>query len=101
MARAFPALRWCRYADDGLVHCRNEMEAQSVREALQARLAECRLELHPTKTRIVYCKDDRRRDKSETVMLTFSVIASGHDRSWDRIRRRCSVGSPQRSANQR
>lgn len=71
MARAFPALRWCRYADDGLVHCRNEMEAQSVREALQARLAECRLELHPTKTRIVYCKDDRRRGKSETVMFAF------------------------------
>ncbi|MGF6425593.1 group II intron reverse transcriptase/maturase [Bradyrhizobium elkanii] len=45
MARMFPDLRWCRYADDGLVHCRNEMEAQSVREALQARLAECRLEL--------------------------------------------------------
>ena len=71
MARTFPDLRWCRYADDGLVHCRNEMEAQSVREALQARLAECRLELHPTKTRIVYCKDDRRRGKSETVMFDF------------------------------
>jgi group II intron reverse transcriptase/maturase len=71
MARMFPDLRWCRYADDGLVHCRNEMEAQSVREALQARLAECRLELHPTKTRIVYCKDDRRRGKSETVMFDF------------------------------
>jgi RNA-directed DNA polymerase len=71
MARTFPDLRWCRYADDGLVHCRNEMEAQSVREALQARLAECRLELHPTKTRIVYCKDDRRRGNSGTVMFDF------------------------------
>jgi hypothetical protein len=47
------------------------MEAQIVREALQARLVECRLELHPTKTRIVYCKDDRRRGKSETVMFDF------------------------------
>jgi group II intron reverse transcriptase/maturase len=71
MARTFSDLRWCRYADDGLVHCRSEMEAQIVREALQARLAECRLELHPTKTRIVYCKDDRRRGKSETVMFDF------------------------------
>jgi hypothetical protein len=24
--------------------------------ALQARLTECRLEMHPTKTKIVYCK---------------------------------------------
>lgn len=47
------------------------MEAQSVREVLQARLAECCLELHPTKTRIVYCKDDRRRGKTETVMFDF------------------------------
>lgn len=55
----------------GLVHCRNEMKAQSVREALQARLAECRGELHPTKTSIVYCKDDRRQSKSESVMFVF------------------------------
>jgi integrase len=39
--------------------------------------------------------------KARRSCLTFSVIASGHDRSWGRIRRRCSVGSPQRSANQR
>jgi RNA-directed DNA polymerase len=71
MARTFPELRWCRYADDGLVHCRNEKEAAVVRDALQARLAECHLELHPMKTKIVYCKDDRRRGKHETVMFDF------------------------------
>ena len=68
---AYPDLRWCRYADDGLVHCRSETEAQSVREALSARLAECGLELHPTKTKIVYCKDHRRRSKYETVSFDF------------------------------
>jgi hypothetical protein len=47
------------------------VEAQSVCEALKTRLAECRLELHPTKTRIVYCKDDRRQGKNETVMFDF------------------------------
>ena len=71
MARTFPELRWCRYADDGLIHCQSEVEAQSVCEALKTRLAECRLELHPTKTRIVYCKDDRRQGKNETVMFDF------------------------------
>jgi RNA-directed DNA polymerase len=71
MARRFPDLPWCRYADDGLVHCRSETEAHTVREALAARLAECRLELHPTKTKVVYCKDHRRRDKYETVSFDF------------------------------
>ena len=70
MARRFPDLAWCRYADDGLVHCRSEEEARTVREALAARLAECRLQLHPTKTKVVYCKDDRRRSKHEAVRLS-------------------------------
>ena len=61
MARTHPDLPWCRYADDGLVHCRSEEEAQAIMVELQLRLAECRLEMHPTKTKIVYCKDGRRR----------------------------------------
>jgi group II intron reverse transcriptase/maturase len=60
MTRTHPDLPWCRYADDGLVHCRNEQEAQAVKAELHARLAECRLEMHPTKTKIVYCKDGKR-----------------------------------------
>src|SRR5271166_1403437 len=48
MRRAYPDLPWCRYADDGLVHCRTEHEAEAVKTALQARLSECRLELLPT-----------------------------------------------------
>lgn len=71
MARAFPNLPWCRYADDGLVHCRSEEEARIVREALETRLSMCRLELHPSKTKIVYCKDDRRKGKYETVTFDF------------------------------
>ena len=60
MKRTYPHLLWCRYADDGLVHCRTEQEAEALKAALQARLAECQLELHPDKTRIVYCKDVKR-----------------------------------------
>jgi hypothetical protein len=64
-------LLWCRYADDGLVHCRSEAEAQIVRDALGARLAECRLELHPTKSRVVYCRDHRRMRRHEAVSFDF------------------------------
>ncbi len=44
-----------------IVHCRTKREAEEVREAIAARLTDCRLELHPEKTQIVYCKDDNRR----------------------------------------
>jgi group II intron reverse transcriptase/maturase len=71
MARTFPELPWCRYADDGLVHCRVEHEAERVKAALQGRLAECHLEMHPTKTRIVYCRDGQRRGKYPNVKFDF------------------------------
>ena len=58
MARTHPDLPWCRYADDGLVHCCSEQEAKALKAELQARLAECYLEMHPTKTRIVLCQEE-------------------------------------------
>jgi RNA-directed DNA polymerase len=57
MARQYPHLPFERYADDAIVHCRNRREAEEVRKAVAQRLRECRLELHPEKTKIVYCKD--------------------------------------------
>src|SRR5258707_5914137 len=61
----------CRYADDGLIHCRSEQEAEALKAELQARLAECRLELHPTKTKIVYGKDGKRGGKYLNVQFDF------------------------------
>jgi RNA-directed DNA polymerase len=49
-----------RYADDAICHCRSEEQALALRDALETRLAACKLELHPQKTKIVYCKDDNR-----------------------------------------
>jgi RNA-directed DNA polymerase len=63
MQREHPDLPWCRYADDGLVHCRTLNEAEDLKLALQKRLAECGLEMHPDKTRIVFCKNGRRKGK--------------------------------------
>jgi RNA-directed DNA polymerase len=61
MRSHYPDLPFERYADDAIVHCRTGAEAQEVWAAIAARLQECRLELHPQKTKIVYCKDDDRR----------------------------------------
>jgi RNA-directed DNA polymerase len=63
MQREYPELPWCRYADDGLIHCRTLKEAEQLKLALQRRLAECGLEMHPDKTTIVYCMDGRRKGK--------------------------------------
>ena len=71
MVRTHPDLPWCRYADDGLVHCRSEQEAKALKAELQARLAACGLELHPTKTQIVYCKDGKRKRKYPNVKFDF------------------------------
>jgi RNA-directed DNA polymerase len=61
MRRNYPHVPFERYADDAIVHCSTEREAQEVRTAIAGRLQNCRLELHPEKTKVVYCKDDDRR----------------------------------------
>jgi group II intron reverse transcriptase/maturase len=72
MAREHPGVRFERYCDDVVVHCRSEAEAHRVREAIAGRLAECGgLLLHPEKTRLVYCKDGKRRGSAEHTSFTF------------------------------
>ena len=66
-----PGIPFCRYADDGILHCRSEDEANQLRKQLAARLQECGLEVHPEKTRIVYCKDSRRKETSDHVAFDF------------------------------
>jgi len=61
MVREFPVVKFERFADDVVIHCVSESHARELREALARRLVEVGLELHPDKTRIVYCKDSNRR----------------------------------------
>lgn len=63
MRKNYPQSPFERYADDAVVHCRTELEAKQLKETIAARLAQCKLELHAEKTKIVYCKDDKRRGK--------------------------------------
>ena len=57
MARSFPAVRFERYADDAVVHCADLLQAKMLRDAIDRRMVEVGLQLHPDKTRIVYCKE--------------------------------------------
>lgn len=71
MTRTFPHVQFERYADDAIVHCRSERQARMVLDAIRDRMRECGLELHSTKTRIVYCKDSDRRGEYEHVSFDF------------------------------
>ena len=71
MTRQYPHNPFARYADDAVIHCRTKQEAEELLSALRVRLGECHLELHPEKTKIVYCKDAKRRDDYDNISFDF------------------------------
>jgi RNA-directed DNA polymerase len=71
MQRNFLSVPFERYADDIVVHCMSERQAKKVLDAIRDRLMECGLELHPQKTKIVYCQDSNRRGKYERITFDF------------------------------
>lgn len=71
MARRFPTVQFERYVDDVVVHCVTERQAQEVREAVEGRLARVGLRMHPDKTRIVYCRTQKRRGDHPEVSFDF------------------------------
>jgi hypothetical protein len=71
LARQFPMVAFERYADDAVVHCVNRGQAEKVLAALHERMAEVGLELHPDKTKIVYCKDTNRSGAFAHTSFTF------------------------------
>jgi RNA-directed DNA polymerase len=71
MEKNFPNVLWARYADDAVAHCNTRKEAENLLEKLKIRFNECKLELHPDKTKIVYCKDDDRKEEYEIIKFDF------------------------------
>lgn len=71
MEREYPAIPFERYADDAVCHCKSEAQAVALKQALEARMQEVGLELHPEKTRIVYCQDDDRREDYPHIAFDF------------------------------
>ena len=71
MERNYPTALFARYADDAIIHCKSEKEAKEIKEALNQRMKQCKLELHPDKTKIVYCKDEDRTEDYPTTQFDF------------------------------
>ena len=75
MFREYPGVQFERFADDVVVHCVTERQARQVREAIGRRMVDIGLDPHPDKTRIVYCKDENRRQEFELMAFTFCGFA--------------------------
>lgn len=71
MERSFPEVKFERYADDIVIHCESREQSEQIERALELRLQECKLALHPQKTKVVYCKDGTRNGLYPTKKFTF------------------------------
>jgi len=71
MDREFPGCPFERYADDIVAHCDTEDGAHDLRAAIADRLGALGLELHPDKTKVVYCKDTHRQGSHEHTSFDF------------------------------
>jgi RNA-directed DNA polymerase len=69
--RAIPGVPFCRYADDGLLHCRSRYQAEYVMRCISERFRQCGLEIHPDKSSIVYCKDVNRTEDYSRISFDF------------------------------
>lgn len=71
LSKHYRAIHFVRYADDMVIHCRSKEEAEAVLTAVRNRLAETKLRIKETKTKIVYCKDYRRKGNHDYVQFDF------------------------------
>jgi len=71
MDREYPGCPFERYADDIVAHCNTEEQARHLRAAIADRLQTLGLELHPEKTKVVYCKDTNRLGEAEHTSFDF------------------------------
>lgn len=71
MTRELPGIVFERYVDDVVVHCVTQRQAHAVLTTIRRRMEEVGLALHPDKTRIVYCRDGKRRGSYEHTSFTF------------------------------
>src|SRR5688500_9512670 len=71
LSKEYPYCPFERYADDAIVHCWTKEDGMRIMKALDERLKQCGLEMHPLKTKLVYCKDSNRRKEHPNVSFDF------------------------------
>lgn len=71
LVRFNPTIEFVRYADDIIIHCWTQSQAEQSLQQIKERVEDCGLKLHPDKTKIVYCRDFRRQKKYQKVKFDF------------------------------
>lgn len=71
LEQTHPSVKYERYADDAILHCKSQKQAEYVLRNLSKRMQDCGLELHPDKTNLVYCRDHRRQENHPVVKFDF------------------------------
>lgn len=71
MQRTHPQSPFARYADDAVVHCSSQHQAEAVMQSIAERLGSCGLTMHPDKSKVVYCRDSNRRQTHPVDQFTF------------------------------
>jgi group II intron reverse transcriptase/maturase len=94
MVRNHPQCPFARYADDGVVHCHNQAEAERLMESIRSRLEECLLTIHPEKSKIVYCKDGNRYMDYPQIQFTFLGFTFRSRKAMNRYRQCFGSFSP-------
>jgi RNA-directed DNA polymerase len=94
VTRHLPGIRFARYADDAVLHCKSKRQAEYVLDRIRERFRACKLELHPGKTRIVYCKDINRTNDHPDIQFTFLGYTFRPRKALDKYGRVCVNFSP-------
>jgi group II intron reverse transcriptase/maturase len=92
LSKEYPGCRFERFADDAVIHCVTERQALEVKDALGVRFADIGLLLHPDKTKIVYCKDSKRRRDYPVTSFTFCGYEFRPRKSFDARKREVFTG---------
>ncbi|MGC1631933.1 MAG: group II intron reverse transcriptase/maturase [Gelidibacter sp.] len=71
LGRLSPSIEFVRYADDIIIHCSTQSQAEQSLQKIKERVEYCGLTLHPDKTKIIYCKDFRRQQKYKKMKFDF------------------------------
>jgi RNA-directed DNA polymerase len=71
MLEKYPCIHFERYADDIVVHCRSEKQAEFIKKMIEHRLGLCKLQLNNEKTHIIYCKDSSRGENHKKICFDF------------------------------
>lgn len=86
------SVKFTRYADDVILHCNTKVHAERVLKLVHERMESVGLELHPRKTKIVYCRDHRRKESYPEVKFDFLGYSFQPRTAYSKIKKKLFIG---------